>query len=90
LEGGSEVKVLLDKGGDDEDFLEAKNYVIVYIPLGLPGHYRVVKVTHEGVSEEITDDEFVLDDRHLTHEEFLPYEEVLPEKPKCPRKPKSR
>lgn len=73
------MKVLLDKDGNEE-FLEANNFVNVYIPLDLPGHYRVVKVTHEGVSEEITDDEFVLDDRHMTHEEFLPEEEVPPER----------
>lgn len=65
------MKVILDDDGD-ELVLEAQNYVCVELPLG-GGRSRVVKVTYQGVFEEITDaDGDVECDACIEHEDLLP------------------
>lgn len=54
----------------DETVLEAKNYAIIVLPLE-GGRERHIKVTHEGIIEEIVEDGVVLRDTFVLHDDFL-------------------
>jgi len=65
------MKVILDKGADEQEY-EATNYVVVIIPISNTRE-RHVKVTHEGVFQELMEiktGEVLLDACEL-HEDML-------------------
>ena len=64
------MRVLLDTGYDEEEH-EALNYVIVSFPLD-HGVVRNVKITYEGVFQEILDEEGdIIEDMGIGHDDML-------------------